>query len=65
MPGWLNSLESLTWLSLYLLLIFALIWIIGRINNALHPGTYTPGPALAPVVIAALPLAMLLSNAIF
>jgi hypothetical protein len=65
MPGWLNSLESLTWLSLYLLLIFGLIWIIGRVNDALHPGTYTPGLALAPVVIAALPLAMLLSNGIF
>ena len=45
MPGWLNSLESLTWLSLYLLFIFGLIWIIGRVNDALHPGTYTPGLA--------------------
>ncbi len=65
MPGWLNSLESLTWLSLYMLIISALIWGIGRINDALHPGTYTPSLALAPIVIAALPLAMLLSNAIF
>jgi|SRR5208337_1098278 len=65
MPRWLNSLESMTWLSLYLLIIFALIWGISRINEALHPGTYTPGLALAPVVIAALPLAMLLSNGIF
>ena len=65
MPGWLNSLKSLTWLSLYMLVMFALMWGMGRINDALHPGTYTPGLALAPVVIAALPLAMLLSNAIF
>ena len=65
MPGWLNSLQSLTWLSLYMFVMFALMWGIGRINDALHPGTYTPGLALAPVVIAALPLAMLLSNAIF
>ena len=64
-PGWLNSLESVTWLSLYMLFIFALIWGISRINDVLHSGTYTPGLALAPVVIAALPLAMLLSNAIF
>jgi len=65
MPGWLKSLEPLTWQSLYLLLMFALMWGIGRINNTLHPGTYPPGLALFPAVIAALPLAMLLSNAIF
>ena len=65
MPGWLNSLESLTWLSLYMLVMFALMWEIGRINNALHPGTYPSGLAIFPAVIAALPLAALLSNGIF